>query len=257
MEEDALQVMKFMASNGLVANPKKTALLVLNHKFEIGNETSINIGNDVIKQVQSAKLLGITFEGNQKWSEHIFGTGGIVSSLNQRLFFIRRLRNSLGQKALLKISDGVFMSKVRYGLQLLGGVRWKESDPSSSDIEAIQKCQNKLLRVLNGSRISDKISTKSMLVKFNMLSVNQIMAQVKLNEMWKVTHIANYPIKIEQLSFQEDSMNTRARSSGFLLKESKNTCFSQKTFVNDAIHIWNLAPNVLKECTSLYSAKKP
>ena len=95
-----------------------------------------------------------------------------------------------------------------------------------------------------------------MLVKFNMLSVNQIMAQVKLNEMWKVTHIANYPIKIEQLSFQEDSMNTRARSSGFLLKESKNTCFSQKTFVNDAIHIWNLGPNVLKECTSLYSAKK-
>ena len=59
---------------------------------------------------------------------------------------------------------------------------------------AIQKCQNKLLRILNGTRISEKISTKSMLVKFKMLSVNQMMAQIKLIEMWKTTHVANYPI---------------------------------------------------------------
>ena len=38
MEQDALQVMKFMTSNGLIANPTKIALLVLNHKFETGNE---------------------------------------------------------------------------------------------------------------------------------------------------------------------------------------------------------------------------
>ena len=42
-------------------------------------------------------------------------------------------------------------------------------------MEAIQKCQNKLLRVLNGTHISDKISIKSMLSSMNMLSVNQIM----------------------------------------------------------------------------------
>ena len=112
MESDALQVMKFMASNGLIANPKKTALLVLNHKFTVGEEITVKIGNEFMKQVKTAKLLGITFEGNQKWSEHIFGTGGVVASLNQRLFFIRRLKNNISQKALLKISDGVFTSKI-------------------------------------------------------------------------------------------------------------------------------------------------
>ena len=256
MERDALQVMKFMASNGLIANPKKTALLILNHKFIIGEEITVKIGNEDIKQVPCAKLLGITFEGNQKWHEHIFGTGGVIASLSQRLFFIRRLKNNISQSALLKISDGIFMSKIRYGLQLLGKVRWNDSDPPCSDIDAIQKCQNKLLRILNGTRISDQVSTKSMLVKFKMLSVNQLMAQIKLFEMWKSIHVNNYPIHTEILSPKEDGLSTRARSNGLLIKEGKATNLSQRTFLNDAIHIWNQSPNEIKECVSLFSVKK-
>ena len=230
--------------------------MILNHKFTIGEEITVKIGNEVIKQVKSAKLLGITFEGNQKWHEHIFGTGGVIASLHQRLFFIRRLKNNICQSALLKISDGIFMSKIRYGLQLLGRVRWNDSDPSCSDIEAIQKCQNKLLRILNGTRISDQVSTKSMLVKFKMLSVNQLMAQIKLFEMWKSIHVNNYPIHTELLSPNEDGLQTRASSSGLHIKEGKVTNLSERTFLNDAIHIWNQSPNEIKECVSLYSAKK-
>ena len=58
------------------------------------------------------------------------------------------------------------------------------------------------------------------------------------------------------LSPQKDVMNTRARSNGLLLKESKVSNLSQSTFLNDAIHIWNQAPIAIKECTSLYCAKK-
>ena len=146
----------------------------------------------------------MTFESSLKWSEHIYGTGGLISSLNQRLFFIRRLKNTIGQTALLKISHGLFLSKLRYGLQLLGCVRWSDSDPSNKELEDIQKCQNKLLRALNGSRISDQISNKSMLVKFKILSVNQMNAQIKLSEMWKSINIENYPLKTELLEMQVD-----------------------------------------------------
>ena len=38
LEEDALQVLKFMASNGRIANPKKTALVFLNQKYDPNNE---------------------------------------------------------------------------------------------------------------------------------------------------------------------------------------------------------------------------
>ena len=72
MEEDALQVLKFMASNGLVANAKKTAMLFLNYKNSTDGETiELNIGNELVKQQRCAKLLGngITFNEKQKWND--------------------------------------------------------------------------------------------------------------------------------------------------------------------------------------------
>ena len=197
----------------------------------------------------------MTFENSLKWSEHIYGTGGLLASLNQRLFYIRRLKNSIGEKALLKISNGLFISKIRYGLQLLGKVRMSTSEPLNQDLEAIQKCLNKLVRVLNNSRLSDKISTKFMLTKFNLLSVNQMNAQIKLTEIWKSVHISNYPIKTSILQRGSEAMTTRAMTSG-VLKEAKISNSSEKTFLNDATHIWNMAPETIKNCESIYRAKK-
>ena len=148
-----------------------------------------------------------------------------------------------------------FISKNRYGLQLLGSVRWSGSDSSNHALEAIQECQNKLLRVLNDTRISDKISIKSMLTSMNMISVNQINAQIKICEMWKSSHIPNYPIKTEPLQRSVEVANTRVVSLGHL-KEGKLTNASQNFFLNDAMHIWNKTPISIKQCVSLYGAKK-
>ena len=57
LEHYAEEVLKFMASNGLVANPSKTTLMVLNHKTEAPLE--IEIGGKTITQVASFKLLGV------------------------------------------------------------------------------------------------------------------------------------------------------------------------------------------------------
>ena len=38
---------------------------------------------------------------------------------------------------------------------------------------------------MNGTKISDKVSTESLLKKFNIMSVNQLNAQAKLLEVWK------------------------------------------------------------------------
>ena len=139
------------------------------------------------------------------------------------------------------------------GLNFQGS--WIESDPSNKELEDLQKCQNKLLRALNGSRIGDQISNNSMLVKFKILSVNQMNAQKKLTEMWKSIHIVNYPIKTDLIVDYTEGTNTRSRNLG-LLKEEKVTVKSQRSYTNDAIHIWNQAPNSIKDCVSIYSAKK-
>ena len=78
-----------MASNGLVANTKKTVMLFLHTKQPEEANIQIPIGKDVITQVKMATLLGLKIQDNQYWSEHIRSTGGVISSLNQRLYMLK------------------------------------------------------------------------------------------------------------------------------------------------------------------------
>ena len=59
------------------------------------NPVQVKIGDAVIENQTSAKLLGMRFEKNMSWQEHIHENSGILTSLNQRLFLIRRLSNQL------------------------------------------------------------------------------------------------------------------------------------------------------------------
>ena len=112
LELDAINVLRFMASNGLVANPKKTSLIILNQRIRKDEIITVKIGNELVQQEKSAKLLGIMFDANQGWKNQIFGTGGVIMSLNRRLFTLQRLKNHLNSRSLMKLVDGLFMSKI-------------------------------------------------------------------------------------------------------------------------------------------------
>jgi hypothetical protein len=75
LQDDADAILKFMASNGLVANQKKTVFMLLNYKNQtpLSDPVSIRVGSSIIKQEKSTKLLGMTIEENQCWKEHFFG----------------------------------------------------------------------------------------------------------------------------------------------------------------------------------------
>ena len=106
-------VLNFMATNGLLVNPSKTSLVILNSKRKKEDSPiQIKEGNEKVTQSSSAKLLGINFNEKQKWDTKIQGPGGVTAALNKRLVVERRLRNLIAQKALLTIVDGLFTSKV-------------------------------------------------------------------------------------------------------------------------------------------------
>ena len=196
LEEDALNVLKFMASNGLVANPAKTALLFLNlKKTEKSGIHSLKIGEIQINQVPIAKLLGVMINDDQSWNAQITGTGGMISSLNSRLFIIKRISAAISRDRLNRIVDSLYTSKLRYGLQLLGKVRTSDEDSTNGLLAKLQVSQNKLARFLNGSSLVDKICNKEIYKNINLLSVNQLNCQIKLKEVWKSINDVTYPIQ--------------------------------------------------------------
>ena len=59
----------------------------------------------------------------------------------------------------------------------------EDMDTRKSIVVEVQKAQNKLLRMLERKRISDKTPVREMLDNQKMLSVNQLAAHIKLVEM--------------------------------------------------------------------------
>ena len=205
-----------------------------------------------MKQEYGSKLLGMNLTDDLLWKEHINKT---ISALNSRLFLIMRHKNKISQISLKRIADSIFNSKLRYGIHLCGKVRLNESDPRQGTLDELQKVQNKLFRILNNSRISDKISTKSIALKLNMLTVNQINAQVKLTEMWKATNDPNYPLKLNKKDINDDKVLTRSTLRGDIVIQGKNE-MCNTSFLHDASKNWNTAPLNIKQCTSIYKVKK-
>ena len=180
---------------------------------QAGNDTTIKIGSVVVQKDSSAKLLGITFQDDQQWKSQVNGKGGLLSALNTRLYFIRRLKNHLAFKSIIKLVDGLFTSKLRYGIQLLGKARTSTEDTVAAEFRAIQLVQNNLLRTLNGTKLKDKVSISFMLEKFKMFSVNQLNAGIKLLELWKAINVDNYPLMLKQQENNTEGMSTRADTS--------------------------------------------
>ena len=85
--------------------------------------------------------------------------------------------------------------------------------------------------------------TRMIVVKqTNLMSVNQINGQIKIQEIWESRNIPNYPIQVAAQSINELGTSTRAGTSGRLI-ESGKSCLAQRTCLNDAIRIWNKLPS--------------
>ena len=138
---------------------------------------------------------------------------------------------------------------------MCGQIRWVDSDTTSKLMKDLQISQNKMLRLLNNSRISDKISTATLLTKFNMLSVNQINAQIKLSEMWKAVNNEDHPFNLEKLSSGPDIRAMRSITNEMLPTKSFSE-LSKNTFINDGICAWSHAPITIKNCKTCFCKKR-
>ena len=199
----------------------------------------------------------MTIEDNQGWKEHFFGKNGLISSLNKRLFVIRRVSNHIPQTKLLQLAHAIWMSKLRYGLQLCSNVRTESTEPKNGNLKPVQVSQNKLMRLLLKEPFNDRTSTSELLTKTGLLSVNQLAASIKLLEVWKSENNPNYPVQLEPNNPHLVSNERQVRPTT-IRKYTQDTKFSaaKECFSRNAAKLWNIAPTEIKTATSVIIAKK-
>ena len=77
---------------------------------------------------------------NMLWN--FYGKNGLLSSLNKRLFAIRRVANHVPHNKLLQLAHALWVSKLRYCLQLCTNVRTLETETKNSNMKSAQVAQN-------------------------------------------------------------------------------------------------------------------
>ena len=87
----------------------------------------------------------------------------MIASLNKILFAMRIVANHIPRDRLKQLAHALWVSKLRYGLQLSSNVRTHESELKNTNMKAAQIAQNKLLRLLNNSTLRDRISAFTIL----------------------------------------------------------------------------------------------
>ena len=109
---------------------------------------------------------------------------------------------------------------------------------------------------MNGSSLKDHITTQSLLYKFNLPSVNQLSAEIKIIEAWKIMNIQDYPIKLWPNEPNRSTNGREVRSTSIReWKEDSTTKIGKTCFVIDTARLWNQSPAEIKMASTLNQAK--
>ena len=154
------------------------------------------------------------------------------------------------------LAEGIFYSKLRYGLPLItttwGLNKFKDGDDrfknfTKEDNRKLQVLQNQLCRIILMKRNlyqKQSTSTEQLLKKCKQLSVHQIGAYMTLVMIKKIL-LSGRPGYIRRRLQVQD--NSKTRRSETLLPIRSNLSFTRSSFIYRGIKLFNMLPRELQD----------
>lgn len=250
LEEEALNILEFMASNSLIANEKKTELLIIRPTARKTPDVQIKVGDAEITESSIIRLLGLLIDSDMKWNSQL---EQVTNTITTRIGLLRRLRRKLSPSQMTQVAHGLIVSKVRYALPVFGRVRLSPEDPTPKTNTAIQTQLNHLMRLITGNRISDRVNTKELHRTSGVPSLNQLILETTALEMWKTLH---YDQPCKALFSRPISNRDGLRKDPNPLRVPPTSSSNQEWFLSKGAKIWNLLPNDCREEPNFQRAKR-
>ena len=163
----------------------------------------------------------------------------LEKALHQRLFILRRLRESLPQKKLLIVAEAIFNSKIRYGLPLFAHCRLSDQEAVNGQMASLQKLQNDMMRTVLGVTRSDHVSRQTLLERTGLTSVNHMAVSSVLMETFKILHYDTIPdLKTTLTATDTSDYSLRSQHKNNLqsvpVRKNRN-----KGFLQSSVFTWN------------------
>ena len=147
------------------------------------------------------------------------------------------------------------MSLVRYGLPLYCPIRMDQEAPVHSSIQKIQVVFNDCLRLLTNNKREDRIKIEDMLNSLGWLSINQLSAETRLIEAWKIAHNQDYCLN-ETIKKKEKNVYSTRSNNHTIFNPGKECKLSKNSFAGPTAKIWNKAPADVKSASNLIKARR-
>lgn len=159
-------------------NPKKCGVLVTNDN-KINRRWKIN--NELIKETDCYKYLGVHFQKDLKWTKHVAHIINKVNKINHGILrHIKRSRNVSGSLTCLRIWNVCARPAISYGMEV-----W---NPEPKRLLEIERAQNKFIK--STLRLPRNICNLAIPIESGITSIEHLRYKLRLRFLKR---ISNYP----------------------------------------------------------------
>ena len=238
LEKTGTHLFKWYADNELKANPDKCSLLL-----STSESKKIVLNNVTIKNSKSEKLLGVTFDYNLKFKNHM---ELICNKANNKLHALSRIMPYMSTSKRKTLVNAFFKSQFNY-CPLIWMCHSKEIH------RKINRLHFKCLQLVYNDKTS---SFKDLLAKDKSLSIHDRNLQLLAVEMYKALH--------EPISSISSSIFEKGKKAPYYLRYPRSFKIPRiktSNYGTDSISyigpkLWERVPNDIKKKESLSSFKK-
>ena len=251
-------IANYMTNKRLKLNDDKTHLQVMStqQKRARGDiHVSISTPTETIQPIKSEKLLGIYIHENMKWSEYVQDNDqSLIKQLTSRLSALKLISRLASFKVRLMVANGIFCSKLIYGIALWGGCEL-------GLLGSLQIIQNKAARfVTRRYRDEDEhfIATSIILKQCGWLSMKQLVFYHSVVLVYKTLKFQQPQYLFEKLSsvFPYDTRLANSNAIRTADQFQPSLELTKKSFVHRATKSFNLVPGSLRQTQNVNTFQK-
>lgn len=206
------KVADWLAQNKLVLNVSKTVFITFgNYRDSVPMEADVMIHGEKIKRVENCKYLGVIFDMNMRWEEHV---KYLINKTKYLIFVFYKLKQIMNQSSLLVVYYALFHSIVNYGILAWGGAY-------KGVVKVLENVQNKIIKIIGAP------------LGLNLLRVNQNFQLEALFYHYK------------DLSLRYTNSTSKTRNRNIQLPIVRRTIGTRSSYIV-AIAVFNALPSNLK-----------
>ena len=227
----------FLTDNELAVNTGKMALkecMIKQKKGRLGGDPPHLVvrtrtgERKIIPDTKYFRVLGATIQQNMGWSDHLErGVKAAFPRIRRQFGAIKMLSGQLPRSCKKLLMEGFLFSKFQYLITLWGA--------EDCNTRTAQRLLNKMARWVTGC--GRQIRIASLMEEVGWRSIQELVQEHSLSEMWKIVHMRK-PVQLYEKLVLEESNHLTTRAT--------RLHFTESSFLVRTVRLWNSLPEEMR-----------